>query len=353
MELDCLIVGQGLSGSWLSYFLEKYGLSYLIIDHGQADSPSRIAAGIINPVTGRRLVTTWMIDELLPFAQTHYTALGHELGLKAIAPVKLVDFFPSAQMRLAFLERQHENARYLELPADENQYQAFFNYELGFGEINPCLLVYLQEILPAYRKRLLQRGLLRESHFAEEELKLFDDHILYQDIRARKIIYCDGVAAAQHKLFRKLPFAPNKGEVLWVEIPGLPTTQLYKKGISLLPWAKDIFWLGSSYEWKFDHDGPTALFRQKMLGQLEQWLRLPFKLLDHRAALRPATLERRPFVGFHPAFPVVGMLNGMGTKGCSLAPWFAQQLAASIAGRQVLDPVADIRRFTRLLQRNI
>jgi 2-polyprenyl-6-methoxyphenol hydroxylase-like FAD-dependent oxidoreductase len=69
---DVIIVGQGLTGTWLSWWLNKAGLSFKIIDQTNKDSSSMRAAGLINPVTGRRLVNTWMIDELMPFALNAY-----------------------------------------------------------------------------------------------------------------------------------------------------------------------------------------------------------------------------------------------------------------------------------------
>ncbi len=96
---------------------------------------------------------------------------------------------------------------------------------------------------------------------------------------------------------------------------------------SLIPWSGDIFWLGSTYLWEFDNVDPTPGFRQFAETWLKQTVKLPCKVLDHKAAVRPATPERRPFVGFHPLYPKVGIFNGMGTKGCSLGPFFAQQLA--------------------------
>jgi glycine/D-amino acid oxidase-like deaminating enzyme len=77
----------------------------------------------------------------------------------------------------------------------------------------------------------------------------------------------------------------------------------------------------------------------------------PFRVLEHVASVRPATLERRPFVGFHPLHPAVGILNGMGTKGCSLAPFFARQLVRYIVDGTAILPEADVRRFSKILSR--
>ncbi len=79
-QVEILIIGQGICGTWLSYFLQKENRSFLVIDDNQPNTSSRIAAGIINPVTGRRIVKTWMIDELIPFIETAYQEIGKELG---------------------------------------------------------------------------------------------------------------------------------------------------------------------------------------------------------------------------------------------------------------------------------
>ena len=80
-------------------------------------------------------------------------------------------------------------------------------------------------------------------------------------------------------------------------------------------------------------------------------LKQPFKVVDHIASLRPAVaVERRPFAGFHPHIPQVGILNGMGTKGCSLAPYFAKQLVENFVSGKPIDPLADVVRFRRMLK---
>jgi glycine/D-amino acid oxidase-like deaminating enzyme len=78
---------------------------------------------------------------------------------------------------------------------------------------------------------------------------------------------------------------------------------------------------------------------------------VPFKIVDHKAAIRPATVERRPFVGFHPHFPVIGILNGMGTKGTSLAPFFANQLTQHLVHGLPIADEANVHRFSRILSR--
>ena len=110
-----------------------------------------------------------------------------------------------------------------------------------------------------------------------------------------------------------------------------------------------LFWLGSNYLWEFEHENPTQEFYIQAEQLLQSWLKLPFKILEHRASVRPATIERRPFVGFHPKFHSVGILNGMGTKGCSLAPFFAKQLSENISSDKPILSEASISRFKKIL----
>jgi glycine/D-amino acid oxidase-like deaminating enzyme len=359
-ETDVLIVGQGLAGTWLSWWLEKTGLSYVLIDDPFTASASRFAAGLINPVTGRRLVKSWMIEELMPFAWEAYRQMGSFLQTDLISETTVIDFFPTVQMLEAFRKRCSEDTTYLHLagktPGDagishEQEYGDRFRFDLGWGSIHPCYLVQTEKLLSAWRNRLKEKNLLREEWFDPASLRLSEKFAGYADIRSRYIIFCDGKYASSNRFFEKLPFALNKGEGLLVEVHDIPGRTIFKKGMSLVPWKEDIFWVGSSYQWQFADERPSAAFRSSAENWLRSFLKVPFKVIEHFAALRPATLERRPFVGFHPEHPGVGIFNGLGTKGCSLAPWFAAQLVERLRTGKPIDPLADINRFERILMR--
>jgi len=351
MQTEFLIIGQGISGTWLSYYLQKANRSFIVIDNDQPNAASRIAAGIINPVTGRRIVKTWMIDELLSFLVPAYEELGNELGIKAIDQKSLIDFHPTPQMKIAFDERFKENEDFLFQAADQWQYQNIFNYDFGFGKVDPCYVVNLKEILTSWRIKLLANNQLLEENFEVNELKYTDTEINYRDIKAEKVIFCDGINSAQSPFFKNLPFALNKGEVIIIETDGLPSTHIFKKGMMLTSMEKDLYWIGSNYLWEFSDDQPTEQFRKQIELLLKTWLKPPFKIVDHRASIRPANIERRPFVGFHPTHKNIGILNGMGTKGCSLAPFFARQLTDHLINGDQILPEADISRFSKILMR--
>lgn len=354
MHIDYLIIGQGISGTWLSYFLQKKGKSFLVIDNNSPNSSSKIAAGIINPVTGRRHVEVWMAKEILPFAWHAYNEIGKELNITAISQKNIIDFFPSPSMKVSFLQRIEEKNEYVHNYPQQNHFNHLFNYDFGCGEIKPVYIAHIETLLPAYQQQLKTNNLLLEEEFEINHLQIFQNNITYKNIRASAIIFCDGNSGANNPYFNLLPFAPNKGEVLIVEIHGLPQTTIFKKGMMLVPLATPgLWWVGSTYAWKFDNADPTIEFREKTASLLKDWLRVPFKIISHLSGIRPATLERRPFVGFHPLHPNIGILNGMGTKGCSLAPFFARQVVDHLCNNKTLNPEADIKRFQKILSKKV
>ncbi len=349
--VDILIIGQGICGTMLSWYFEKAGLSFIMIDESKPNSASRAAAGIINPVTGRRIVKTWMIDELMPFAWDAYRSIEKEYNIPIISKRKIIDFFSSPQMLLAFRKRYEEDQQYLNFADEEKKWDNHFRYDFGWGEISPCYLIDVQNLLDAHRKKLIERGLLIDEHFEISELKLKENEILYRDIKANAVIFCDGISGFDNPYFKNLPFAPNKGEALIIETDMPSENYIFKKGINMVPLKDNIFWVGSSYEWEFEHDQPTTIFRERTEALLNRWLKNSFKTLAHFAAVRPATLERRPFAGFHPVYKNIGLLNGMGTKGCSLAPFFAKQLVELYTKNIPVNGDADVKRFSRILMR--
>ncbi|MCE3281711.1 MAG: dependent oxidoreductase [Chitinophagaceae bacterium] len=352
MIADYIVVGQGICGTFLSWNLMREGQRVVVIDHADPFSSSKVASGVINPVTGRRIVKTWMIDALLPFVQEQYELFGAEIGASLIRQCNVLDFHPTPQVAASFADRHREDPAYLAY-GDAAQYGSLFNFHYGIGEVSPCLLVQLNTLLDKWRLVLSARECLRNTQFDIGHLETDNDSARYQDITAKKIIFCGGAADFDLALFDRLPYAKNKGEAIIAEIPGLPATNIYKQGISIVPWENDLFWIGSSYEWEYNDLEPSERFRTRVEQQLNAWLKLPYRVVDHIASVRPATVERRPFVGLHPLHSTVGILNGMGTKGCSLAPWFAHQLAQHLVYDRPVAAEADVKRFRQVLGRVI
>ncbi len=351
MTTDYLIIGQGICGTFLSWNLIKAGKKVIVIDQPQPFSSSKVASGIINPVTGRRVVSTWMIDELMSFAWNAYNEIGNKIGEKVIEQKNIIVFPPSQQMVDAHAKRIHEENSFVN-QISSDQFQDSFSFLFKTFEITPVYLVYLYPLLHGWRKKLIEQQFLLEEEFQMEQLHISAQNIQYKNIIAEKIFFCDGVNTFKNYFWKNLPYIYNKGQALIADIPALPQDKIYKYGnITFTPWYDDLCWVGSSYENEFETELPTDEFKQSVTLSLKNVLKIPFTVIDHFASLRPAALERRPFVGLHPHCPAMGILNGMGTKGCSLAPYFADELAQHVINNNPLTPLVDVKRFSGMLAR--
>ncbi|MCX6952279.1 MAG: hypothetical protein NTV51_08960, partial [Verrucomicrobia bacterium] len=103
---DHLIVGQGLAGTLLAWEFERAGIAFAIADAGHAAASSRVAAGIINPITGRRLVPSWQIDRLMPVARTAYRELGAALGVPLWRDMRVRRLFADDRERRVLAEKR-------------------------------------------------------------------------------------------------------------------------------------------------------------------------------------------------------------------------------------------------------
>jgi glycine/D-amino acid oxidase-like deaminating enzyme len=351
VQYDYLILGQGICGSFISKYLLQENVSVLVIDNAQPYTSSRVACGMINPVTGRRIVTTWMIDELMPFAINEYENWGKELGIDLVNEFPILDFYPSLQMRTAFEERLQNDNEYLHKIPHEEQWNNYFRFYFGIGEIKPAYSINFHSLLTQWHEQLKQRNLLWEENFSWNYFSHNENGVKYKDITAKKIICCEGCSAIHNPYFHRLPFALNKGEICLVSIPGLPRKNMYKQGITIVPFSEneDIFWIGSSYEWDYKDVLPSENFRKKVIMQLDNFSKLPYTIETQWASERPANIERRPFAGIHPQYKNIAILNGMGAKGTSLTPYFSKQLVHHLLRGNDINPLADVQRFARVL----
>ncbi|MSU51811.1 MAG: FAD-binding oxidoreductase [Opitutaceae bacterium] len=111
MPTPIVIVGQGLAGTLLAWELERNGVDFAIIDAGSSwGKASAVATGIINPITGQRLVKSWRVDELLPLARAAYRELEAQLGLELWREMRVRRLFRDEAERRGFAGKQARSA---------------------------------------------------------------------------------------------------------------------------------------------------------------------------------------------------------------------------------------------------
>lgn len=347
--MDYLIIGQGLAGTLLAHFLQADGCSVHIIDDAQPHSATRVAAGLINPVTGRRFVKSWRIDELLPFARQTYRELEERLGVKLYHERPIYRALYSIEEENIWLERCADPS-YQVYVADEQLPPGMAQYVLpprSFGRVNGGAQVNIGILADTFRQRALEAGILETGTFDFSLLRTEPDVVRYGDISARKVVFCDGRWGKANPFFNHLPLTGDKGEVLLVRFPPEVSFEaIIKHRVFVVPLDDGSYWIGSNYRSHYESDTPTEQGRGWLEENLKQSLSCPFEVLDHRAAVRPTVKDRRPLMGRHPDYPSsVFIVNGLGTKGTSLGPFWVRHFADYLQGRTKLDGEVDIRRF--------
>jgi glycine oxidase len=84
---------------------------------------------------------------------------------------------------------------------------------------------------------------------------------------------------------------------------------------------------------------------QALLEKANSMVKTPFKLMDPRGGIRPASSDRRPVIGRHPVYEPLMVCNGLGAKGVMLAPFILKQLFEHITQSLSLDDAVNVKRF--------
>ena len=344
---DYLIVGQGIAGTLLAYFMLKSGLRICVIDKPHRAASSLKAAGIINPITGRRYAKSWLIETLIPFAKKTYKALEHDLGILIWNERNLLRALPTVQDENEWLRRSAfpDFAPWFAKEADLSGFEKILNPVRAWGETVGSAQVNFPALIAAFRDKLRQENALREEEFRFDRLKWRDEFPVYDGRKVKGVIFCEGARAVANPYFNYLPFVPTKGEYLEVKIPESNFPKMVKNGVTIVPMGEGSYWVGATSRFEYDDDLPTARQKEWLLSKLRKALAIPFEVIKHDAAIRPTVFGTRPFLGRHPEHTGLYIFNGLGTKGASLAPFFARHFTAHLLDDAPLMKEVDIARF--------
>ena len=330
-----LIIGQGIAGTLLAWSLRRKGLEVHLADGNLAGGSSIAAAGIINPVTGKRFVKSWRFDEFYPMAKSVYQQLEQELGIPIWEDRPTLRLLGTAEEANDWSIRcaQEEYAEHLGETSDPGAWGPLLKPGFRFGVIRKSARANLPALVAGYRK------------LAQDQQFFMEKTVDYQSIDAllktyHQVVFCEGWRATGNPYLPETAFRVSKGEALIIRFPahavsGKPpaenplsnTFDMLKKTMLLVPLGDDTFWVGSTYRWHFEDTLPGTEGRDYILSYLHEMFEAPFEIVNHVAGIRPTMVDRRPVVAQSSINSKVFIFNGLGTKGALLAPFFAEQLA--------------------------
>jgi len=342
--MKILLIGQGIAGTLLAWSLRKRGGLVHLMDGNLAGSSSIAAAGIINPVTGKRFVKSWRFDEFYPVAKATYQQLELELGIPIWEerPTLRLLGTPEEANDWAIRCAQPEYEDHLGESEHAGAWEPFLKPGFRFGVIRKSARANLPLLVATYREMARQEGMFFEKNLGydkiEAQFKNYD-----------RIVFCEGWRASTNPFFPDALFRVSKGEALIIRfLSGSGSKRsnppdsaakramtgtiqdMLKKTMLLVPLGNDTFWVGSTYRWQFKDTLPEAEGRDYILGYLNEMFDAPFEIVGHVAGIRPTMVDRRPIVEESKIRSNVFIFNGLGTKGALLAPFFAAQLAEEL-----------------------
>ncbi|WP_296698556.1 FAD-dependent oxidoreductase [Algoriphagus sp.] len=344
MEIDFLLIGQGIAGTALGYRLKHAGKTIRIIDQPSGNQSSRIAAGLFNPITGRKMVKTWFADFLFPEISPFYKELEKLTGKSFLHEKPIYRPFLTIEEQNEWMGNSAEEGFQLYLDSiftdsqNKNLRDSFGGVMLkksGWLDIN----IFLDSMQEYFSKELIQ------EYFSEMELKREDEFWVYKGIRARSLIYCNGLGAMESSFFGSLPFAPVKGEILELKQDFCPD-YIVNRGVFRVHLGNGIHRVGSTYS-KHDLEvGATDEAKNEILSKLNSLVDLPVnEIISHKTGIRPATRDRKPFLGKHPKAKSVYIFDGFGAKGVSLVPYFSKMMCDYLIGGTSISKEVDIARY--------
>ncbi|WP_194774367.1 NAD(P)/FAD-dependent oxidoreductase [Pararhodonellum marinum] len=346
MEVDFLLVGQGLAGTVLSHQLITGGYTVHLIDMPAENKSSRVAAGLYNPITGKKMVKTWNADQLFPVIEPFYEGLEKLLGVQFLHKRPIYRPFLNVEELNEWMGFSGDKGfePYIEKIVDRPLFEEVQN-DFGGVLLKNSGFLDLNTLLDTYSKWLLQKNMLSEKKFEERNLNFERGYVAYGDIRAKSLIYANGLGAMKSGFFDGLPFAPVKGEILTIEQSFTPY-EIINRGVFRISLPDGNVKVGSTYSW---HDLEKGISEKAKMEILEKHHKLiknkDYKLIQHEFGIRPATKDRKPFLGKHPKHENVYLFNGFGAKGVSLAPYYSKVMTELLTNDKEPPLDVNVKRF--------
>ena len=305
-----------------------------------------MASGLYNPVILKRFTGVWKAKEQLDIAMPMYECLENRLGIKLDHKISIKRLFNSIQEQNNwFLAADKPNlSKFLSHKIITND-NTSIKADFGFGAVRHTGRIDTSLLVKAYRKELVEKGLFCDESFNYNLLDHQQDHLNYNNIKTKHIVFAEGFGLKKNPYFNHLPLNGTKGESIIIFAPDLKIDYVLKSSVFLIPIGNDCYLVGATYEWEDKSNAITSKAESELISKLTKFINCDFDIVNQVAGIRPTVQDRRPLVGRHKIYENMYVLNGLGTRGVMIAPYVAQQLFDFIERKTVLNSEINSNRF--------
>ena len=344
---DVAIIGGGVAGCAVAYYLGQSGVKSIIIEReGVGNQASGYSAGGLNPLTGIGIpgplgAFGW---ECFQLHMGLYDSLKEQSGIdyqhRAVAKIDLALEEPD----VADLQAQVElfqgvdgfNARWLE-PDEIAKLEPRIAsgvlgglYDYGNHAVDSHDLTKAFAAAAEKMGSTVRAGNVRSLEGSGGNI----DRVILADgeISCGQVVMAMGPWSrrAESWLGVYIPVDPLKGEIIRLENNGEPFRHdIAGGGGTIYPKLDGLNWCGTTEDWKgFDREPSEQVAREIR----ERVVRLvpdlaDAKMVKHTACLRPVTPDWLPVLGRAPGWENVYLATGAGKKGILLATGIGRSIA--------------------------
>ena len=345
--LDYIIVGCGLAGISFAETLTANNKSFIVINDDSQCS-SKVAAGTYNPIILKRFSSVWNAKQQLNVLDSFYLNLEQKLNIK-------LDYKLPVYRKLVSIEEQNNwfaasdkplVSEYLSTELINTKFN-HIDSSFGFGKVLKTGYVDTKLLLINYEKYLISQNLVLKETFDYSKVSHNADFVCYKNLKSKHIIFAEGFGLNQNPYFNYIPLDGTKGELLLIKAPDLNLDVILNSSLYIVPFGKETFKVGATYEWDDKTNSPTENGLNELLTSLKAIINCDFEIIEHLAGIRPTVKDRRPLVGTHPKHKNIHVFNGLGTRGVMIAPELAIVLFNHIENNEPLDEYVDIKRYQK------
>lgn len=347
---DYIIVGKGIAGSILSYRLIEAGNSLVIIDEDSPNAAWKVAGGLWNAISFKRILKGWMADEMTTEANAFYSSLQEQLDCAFFEKKDIVKIFPEVHFQNSWYSKSDTDSYndYLQDDAPSELENLPLKLPFGAGVVKRGGFVKLDLFINSIKSYISERAEYLNEKLDFDELIIEDSKVSYKGVNSKRIIFCEGTEVQNNPFFKWLPLKPTKGETLTLKNPGWNFNSIINNGKHLIDHKDGTMGVGATFEWKELNHETTVKGKDDLLAHLEKNFEFKdWEVLDQKAGIRPTVSDRRPMVGVHPDLKNVFIFNGLGTKGVLIAPWLSLEMQKFLMDGIALPAEANIDRFIK------
>lgn len=326
--LPYLIIGQGLAGSALAWRLIKAGQSCLVIDRALSDTASRVAAGLVNPLLGRKIKPDWRQAECLEAAHRYYRETEQELGGSWWQCGEIWRELDDEEQIACWQSRQNEaESAYFAGPL-----LPWYGDWKGMGRAaitRGAAVLHAELLVNAQRQWLIEQNSFLEAEVKASDIQNQPDgSIRYQGKSYQAVIWCTGFELPKALELPYLESRLSQGCILDLQLPEFDQAKVVLHFGHWLVKHGDIWRLGASYDWAWsDPCVPSPTAPSELMHEFTKRYDGDWTIVRMRAAVRPIIRHSQPVAGAIPERAGHYMLSGLGSRGCTTAPWVSEQLA--------------------------